>query len=156
MPGIATPPQVGDAAYNFTLPSTGPHNLSLAEQKGQIVVIAFWSSWCKSCPEPLSMLESIERDYRGFPLKFWAVALDENKDNVYDFIKHNKLRLHTLFDQDTRVSKQYDFNNLPAIYVVDWDGQIRYIQDGFDSDNVASLNSILQELVSNYPSKRAM
>ena len=53
-----------------------------------------------------------------------------------------------LFDDRFVVSERYDINDLPSSFIVDRDGVIRHLQDGFEPGDVNKFDTILQTLVS--------
>ena len=58
------------AAPDFTLDSRAGTPLSLAQYKGQVVMLNFWASWCVPCKQEMPLLETIQKTYgkRGFTL----------------------------------------------------------------------------------------
>jgi len=57
-------------APDFTLAARGGKSVSLAQYKGQVVMINFWATWCGPCREEMPLLESIYKKYNkvGFTL----------------------------------------------------------------------------------------
>ncbi|HAG94922.1 MAG: redoxin [Pseudomonadales bacterium] len=145
---FAKKPPVGDDAPDFTLHSDGPFNLRLSEQRGYIVAVVFWASWCRSCPVQLQALEQLQQKYRDFGVKVWAVTLDKKRSDAEHYREHKGLDLTMLFDDRFVVSERYDINDLPSSFIVDRDGVIRHLQDGFEPGDVNKFDTILQTLVS--------
>ena len=154
---FAEPPAAGEPAPDFTLPSNGQFNLNLSEQRGSLVAIVFWASWCRSCPAQLRAFEALQEKHSKHPLTIWSIALDKDKSSAEQYVQQEGLRLPVLFDQDARVSKTFDINDLPVTYIVDWDGNIRYFQNGYEPDDAEKFDGIMQELFQQYPQvKRAL
>ncbi|MAR92324.1 MAG: TlpA disulfide reductase family protein [Pseudomonadota bacterium] len=147
-PVFAKKPPLGDQAPDFTLHSDGPYNLRLSEQKGYVVAVVFWASWCRSCPGQLEALAALQDKYAERGLKVWAVSLDENRDKADHYRRHEGLDLTLLYDDSFLVSERYDIGDLPSSFIVDRDGKIRHLQDGFDPADVARFDALLQQLVS--------
>jgi peroxiredoxin len=145
---FAKKPPINDKAPDFTLHSDGPHNLRLSEQKGYIVAVVFWASWCRSCPLQLQSLEALKQKYEAFGVKVWAVTLDKNKADTEHYRMHKGLGLTILYDETFEVSERYDIDDLPASFIVDRDGVIRHLQDGFEPTDVQKFDNLLQQLVS--------
>ena len=53
---------IGQQAPDFTLKSIQGHNLNLAEQRGQIIVMNFWASWCGPCRKEMPILDSLHQN----------------------------------------------------------------------------------------------
>ena len=145
---FAKKPPVGDKAPDFTLNSDGPYNLRLSEQKGYIVAVVFWASWCRSCPVQLDALEQLQKKYQEYGVKIWAVSLDKQRSDAEHYRQHKGLDLTILFDDRFSVSERYDIDDLPSSFIVDRDGVIRHLQDGFEPTDVDKFDTLLQKLVS--------
>jgi len=145
---FAGKPPLGSPAPDFTLHSSGPYNLRLSEQKGKIVAVVFWSSWCKSCSLQLDALEQLQKKYKDQGVMFWAITLDKNRHDADHYRQHKGLTLTSLYDDGFVVSETYDIDDLPSSFIVDRDGMVRYLQDGFEPTDIDKFDARLQELVS--------
>ena len=143
----AEKPALGASAPDFTLHSDTPFNLRLSEQKGQIVVVVFWSSWCRSCNDLLESLRSTENKFSQYGVKVWAITLDKNPEDAQHFNQHRDLGLTILYDDSFFVSEHYDIEELPSTAIIDRDGVIRYLHDGYESGDIEKLDELLQKLV---------
>lgn len=147
LPASAKKPPIGDVAPDFTLRSDGKYNLRLSEQKGYIVIIGFWASWCRSCPVQLKALDGLGDKYRDKGVKVWGISLDQDFDAARHYVKKNNLRFTTLHDNSVHVSERYDFDDLPTTLIVDRDGKLRLMSEGFNPGDEAKLDQLLQTLV---------
>src|SRR3990167_4440094 len=146
-PALAKKPPVGDQAPDFTLHSDGPYNLRLEEQKGYVVVVGFWASWCRSCPIQLKALEAVHQKYKVMGVKVWAVTLDEDFEAARHHAQKNGLNFTLLQDGEVRVSERYDLDDLPATLVVDRNGKLRLMTEGFNPGDETRLDQFLETLV---------
>lgn len=146
-PVFAKKPPVGDMAPDFTLPSDGQYNLRLSEQRGFVEVIVFWASWCRSCPVQLDSLNALQEKYENYGVKVWAISLDKSRDDAQHYLAHKQLKFTILYDNAFEVSERYDIDDLPASLIVDRDGRIRHMQDGFEPTDIEKYDAILQKLV---------
>lgn len=147
LPASAKKPPIGDIAPDFTLRSDGQYNLRLSEQKGYIVVIGFWASWCRSCPVQLKALDDLGEKYRDKGVKVWGIALDKEFDDARHYVEKHNLRFTALHDSSVQVSERYDFDDLPTTLVVDRDGKLRLMSEGFNPGDEAKLDQFLETLV---------
>ncbi|HEX4937515.1 MAG TPA: peroxiredoxin family protein [Candidatus Kapabacteria bacterium] len=146
-PALAKKPPVGDQAPDFTLHADGPFNLRLEEQKGYVVVVGFWASWCRSCPIQLKALETLHQKYKDMGVKVWAITLDEDFEAARHHAHKHGLNFTLLQDGEVRVSERYDIDDLPATFVVDRDGKLRLMTEGFNPGDEARLDQFLETLV---------
>ncbi len=146
-PALAKKPPVGDRAPDFTLHSTEPYNLRLSEQKGYVVVVGFWASWCRSCGGQLEALEMLHQKYANMGVKVWGISLDETLEAARHHAQKKNLHFTLLQDGEVRVSERYDIDDLPATFIVDRDGNLRLMTEGFNPGDEAKLDQFLQTLV---------
>ena len=77
LPALAGPP--GGPAPQFTLAARGGPQVSLAQYKGQVVMINFWASWCGPCRQEMPLLESIYKKYNK--LGFTMIGVNVEPDS---------------------------------------------------------------------------
>jgi thiol-disulfide isomerase/thioredoxin len=53
---------------------------AVAKQKGQVVVVNFWATWCVPCREEYPDLTRLEKAYRGKGLSVLGVSIDSARD----------------------------------------------------------------------------
>lgn len=146
-PASAKKPPVGDRAPDFTLPSDTAFNLRLSEQKGYIMVVGFWASWCRSCPIQLKALDALVEKYRDKGVKVWGISLDKDFSDALHHMKEYNLHFTALHDNEVTVSERYDIDDIPATFIVDRDGKLRLMTEGFNPGDDAKLDEFLQTLV---------
>ena len=71
-PGLAVPP--GPAL------DAGGFRQVLEQQRGQVVLVNFWATWCQACLKEIPALLDLERQYHDRGLRLVAVSLDEPAD----------------------------------------------------------------------------
>ena len=57
-------------------------NLTLADLKGQIVVVNLWATWCAPCVKEMPTLAQLQRGYAGRPVKVLAISLDKGAEDI--------------------------------------------------------------------------
>jgi cytochrome c biogenesis protein CcmG/thiol:disulfide interchange protein DsbE len=71
-------PEVGKPAPNFQVTTFDGTKLTLADFKGQVVVLNFWATWCGPCKQELPLLDAYYRGRQQFGLKMLAVATEDS------------------------------------------------------------------------------
>ncbi|PIE42224.1 MAG: redoxin [Gammaproteobacteria bacterium] len=120
---------VGDKAGNFTLKSNQGENLRLSEQRGQVILMTFWGSWCGQCKQQLKGLESLFLQYKDKGFQVWAVSQDEDPEKAAYNARQSGVSYPVLFDTEHRVAKSYKIDDLPTVVIADRDGTIRYVNE---------------------------
>jgi thiol-disulfide isomerase/thioredoxin len=98
----------------------------LAAQRGHVVVVNFWASWCAPCRAEAADLEAIHRSTKDSGVAFVGVDSRDQKDAANAFIA-GRLTYPSLFDPAGRIALRFSDvppNTFPATLVVDRDGKV--------------------------------
>lgn len=145
----AAVPVSGNVAPDFTLKSAEGRNLRLQEQRGQVVLVNFWASWCGPCRQELPQLDKLYEKYRASGFVLLAVNVDDDASKA--LATSTKLGMHfpVLLDTDKHVSKLYELASMPATVLIDRDGRVRYLhkgyRDGFEATYERQIRELLKE-----------
>ncbi len=118
--------QPGQPAPAFTLDDLDGQPVSLGQFKGQVVLLDFWSSWCKPCISDLPNLRKIKEKTAGRPVVFLNISLDVDEAAWREAIdKHEIEGVHVRAEGwSTEVTTSYQVSVIPAYYLVDSRGLI--------------------------------
>lgn len=148
-----TKDMVNDQAPAFTLTDLNGKQVSLADYKGKIVILDFWATWCGPCKASFPAMQMAVNKYKDDEnVKFlfihtWEKVADPVKD-ASDYIKGMKYSFEVLMDvkdAETKVNKvvsSYKVNGIPAKFVIDAAGNIRFKLTGFDGSNEAAVDEL--------------
>ena len=119
------------AAPDFTLDSRAGTPLSLAQYKGQVVMLNFWASWCVPCKQEMPLLETLQKTYgkRGFTLIGVNVEPDSKAANAV--LEKIPVSFPVVYDTESKVSKAYDVSGMPSSVFIDRKGQVRMLHRGY-------------------------
>jgi peroxiredoxin len=136
-------------APDFTLPSLDGPNLRLAEQRGRVVMINFWATWCGPCRIEMPHLSRLYDKYRDAGFTVLAVNIDEEPRKAAALAKQLGMRFPVLLDTDKKVSRLYDLSTMPSTVLVDRDGRVRYVhrgyRDGYEDTYDKQIRELLRE-----------
>ena len=77
---------VGQPAPALRLPTADGTYLSLADQKGTVVLVDFWASWCAPCRRAFPAVDQLFSDFRSRGFRVMAVNLDEKREDATAFL----------------------------------------------------------------------
>ncbi len=126
---------------DFELESLNGGTVKLSELKGQVVILNFWATWCPPCREEMPHFQEFYERYKAKGVTVLAVnpnivennGFDDSegaKRKVRDFIGQEGYTFPVLFDSDNSAWAVYQQRGIPANYVIDADGMIRYLKPG--------------------------
>lgn len=137
-------------AADFSLTSLEGKKFKLSEQKGKVVVLDFWATWCGPCVAELPQLVKLQAKYSNNPsVVFQALDADETPQVVKEFMKKNGYSFNVLTAVATSVAKDYGVTAIPTMFIIDKQGRIQFKHIGFDSKEniVESLSKEIDELL---------
>lgn len=134
-------------APNFTLKSNSGKNIKLSEFRGQVVLLNFWASWCGPCRTEMPLLVKIHEKYKGMGFTVLGVNVEEDSAPAKSIINKTKISFPVLFDQTNSVSKQYNVSAMPSTIVIDRDGNMRYLHEGYKAGDEEKYREWIKKLI---------
>jgi thiol-disulfide isomerase/thioredoxin len=134
-------------APNFTLKSMSGKNLKLSEMTGNVVLINFWASWCGPCREEMPLLNALHKKYAPLGFTVLGVNVEEQLDGARDFLSNVPVDFPILLDNTNKVSRQYKVVAMPTTVVVDRDGNMRYLHEGYKPGDEKKYRQMVKKLV---------
>ncbi|HSW29647.1 MAG TPA: TlpA disulfide reductase family protein [Longimicrobiales bacterium] len=149
-PGEDPGPVVGSPATAYGARTLAGDSVTLADLRGKVVLLNFWATWCTPCRHETPFLDSLHARRSPEGLEVVGVSMDapHARDQVADFVREFGVRYTILLDPQMRGSDLYRVVGLPASFLVDRDGVLRWMRFGpvsdTDRDFLAALESVLQ------------
>ena len=135
------------AAPDFTLRSMSGPNLRLAEQRGRVVMVNFWATWCGPCRQEMPQLDKLYQRYRSSGFVLLGVNVDDDVRKAADVAAKLGVTFPVLLDTDKAVSKLYDLSTMPSTVLIDRDGRVRYLHRGYLAGYEDNYDKQIRELL---------
>ena len=123
--------EISGKAPDFTLRSNTGANLKLSEQRGDVVMINFWASWCGPCRQEMPLLNDIYKKYKKLGFTVWGVNIEPDSSSAKKLLKDIPVSFPILFDLQNNISKAYNVTAMPTTVLVDRNGNMRYLHKGY-------------------------
>lgn len=122
--GSSSVARPGAAAPQIALPVVGGGSSDLKAERGNVVVVNFWATWCEPCKAEMPGLQQLAQDLRGQPFRLYSVDLQEDADQIQAFEREYGLNLYAVMDHDGEATRAYGVRALPSTFVVDKNGVV--------------------------------
>jgi peroxiredoxin len=119
------------AAPDFSLPDREGKTWRLADHRGKVVVMNFWSVTCQPCVEEMPSLIELARMGKGrSDIEVVAISTDAGWSDVAPIMPPNN-PLRVLFDPQRKVvTEKFGSTMYPETWIIDRDGIVRARIDG--------------------------
>ena len=116
--------------YALSLQDTEGRQRTLDEFRGQVLMIHFWASWCTPCIQEMPGLLHLRDAMRGYPLTVVGINVGETELRAKTAARRLGLDFPVLLDRDSRIFEAWSLGVLPSTYILDGNGQARYLVRG--------------------------
>lgn len=136
-----------DAAPDFTLASNTGDNVRLAEQRGKVMMLNFWASWCGPCRKEMPLLDAMYQRYSAAGFVLYGVNVEEDNTDAKKLIKELGVTFPILYDTESKASSLYNVDAMPTTVVIDKKGQIRFVNRGYKAGDENKYRDQIRELI---------
>ncbi|HUL14761.1 MAG TPA: TlpA disulfide reductase family protein [Terriglobales bacterium] len=120
----------GEPAPHFTARATDGESFNNASIKGKVVLLDFWTTWCKYCADEAPFVDRINHDFADKGLIVLAIDVGESKKTVKKYLDVHPRTCKVVLMDDTNLAAMYQANAYPIYVVIDRDGNIAGTQRG--------------------------
>ena len=135
------------AAPNFTLTSRNGDVVSLADLKGQVVMINFWATWCGPCRQEMPLLDALYKRYNRMGFTLLGVNVEEDSSGADKWLADTPVTFPILYDTKNQVSKLYNVTAMPSTVLVDRQGNVRFLHRGYKPGDENDYQNAIRELI---------
>ena len=126
-PGKVAPDIAGTDVYG--------KRMKLSDQRGKVVMLVFWGSWCGPCMAEVPHERKLMAAYSGRPFTVIGINSGDSKDKAAKTIKDNKMTWPSFHDgQDGPIVARWNVSSFPTVYLLDAKGVI-LVKDLLDEEN---------------------
>ena len=97
--------------------------VSLADQRGKVVILTFWATWCPPCGPELTLFEDLHRKLGAEHLAVVAVNVREPSPLVREYVGTLGLTFTVLVDPKGEIQRSYGVIGLPTTFLIGRDGR---------------------------------
>ncbi|MDB6073955.1 MAG: resA 3, partial [Verrucomicrobiaceae bacterium] len=145
--GGESSPLLHKPAPTFSLPLLGGAQFSLDSEKGHVVVLDFWATWCGPCvasmPENLKVMSQFDPGQ----VKFVGVNQGEPEPQVAKFLQTRGWQMLVAMDAQQSVGRLYNVESIPHQVIIGPDGKVEWVNSGFSPGASEKMVAVIKRLL---------
>lgn len=144
------PPRIGEPAPAYEAVTLEGDTVSLESLRGQVVLLNLWATWCAPCRHETPFLQAIYEEHRDRGFEVVGVSMDtgDQTASIRDFVEEYGVEYTILHDRTMRGMDLYQVLGLPATFLLDREGVVRWMRFGpvgeTDHDFLNAVETVLQ------------
>jgi len=122
--------RIGMTAPDFHTKDFEGNPVNLSKYEGQIIIMNFWATWNDQCLKELPEIKKLYRKLKGPDVQFIGISSDDNIDDLKGFVRQHNIEWPQICEEmryKGMMSKLYDVNRIPIMFVLDQKGKVQYI-----------------------------
>lgn len=143
--------KIDSPAPMFSVVKMDGTTIDLADLRGRVVVMTFWSTRCAICHRELPKLSSMTARFDPAKVVFLALSI-ENEEKISGFLRKNPFRFQIVPNSFNVVLQYADRDRagnldmgFPSFFVIDQQGTIKHRSSGYDK--MGGIESAIGKLV---------
>ena len=121
---------VGNASFSFEYTEyLGREEIVFSPQKGQVVLLDFWATWCGPCLFGMPTLKNLHKKYASQGLEIVGIT-DESISKMHPVVKRYDLPYTLGSNPSYSAFQKYGVQSLPTAILIDKNGMIREVLIG--------------------------
>jgi thiol-disulfide isomerase/thioredoxin len=139
---------ISDPRLQIKLPTVSGDSITLASQKGKVILLDFWASWCGPCRVSNKKLVKLYEKYKSQGFEIFGVSLDQEKRDWEKAIQKDKIAWLQVNDPrgswNAKTAADWNISVLPTSFLINKKGDVVAIDlDGKELEKV--IKKLLQE-----------
>lgn len=141
-------PTLGKEVKDFRLPLLGGGDFVMGNEKGKVIVLDFWATWCGPCVQSLPGLIEAMKPFDSKRVKFIGVNQGEEAAQVKRFLEQRGWKFTVAMDATQSVAQQFGVTGIPHTVIIGPDGKVAWVNTGYrpgaEKDAVNAVNKLLE------------
>lgn len=123
-------PLLGEAAPAFSAQRLDGTPFELAKQRGKVVVLDFWATWCGPCVKALPIVAEVAKELADQDVAVFAVNIGEQAEDIQPFLTRLGVEVPVLLDPEGDIADAYGAEAIPQTVLIGKDGRVEVVHVG--------------------------
>ncbi|MEM7146980.1 MAG: TlpA disulfide reductase family protein, partial [Verrucomicrobiota bacterium] len=123
---------LGTKLKDFSIPYLGDGNFDSEKERGKVLVLDFWATWCGPCVKALPELIDAMAEFDEDEVLFVGVNQGESAERVKRFLETRGWEMEVAMDAQQRVGQSFGVEGIPHTVIVGPDGTVEWVKTGYD------------------------
>ena len=114
---------IGKPAKDFTVNLlNSEETFTLSKQKGKVILVDFWATWCPPCVKGIRYLKKYNQQYKDKGFEIIGISLDSKKQAVIDYVAKEKLEWKITCSEKAwmaPLAREYKVNLIPSYWLIE-------------------------------------
>jgi peroxiredoxin len=143
------PARVGDPVPAFEGKLLDGTQVSLPELRGEPLLVNLWATWCAPCRIETPFLQSVHQDFGDRGLRVVGISVDAagQERAIRSFLSEYSVTYEIVHDPAMESMDAFSAFGLPATYVIDREGVIRFARLGPVDESDRGFLEVLRAVV---------
>ena len=139
---------MGQPVPRLQTKSTDGKVIDTSKFRGKVTLINFFASWCGPCKKEFPFLVNFQKTLGPKGFQIVAFGTDGSEQRSVDFAKQYDPNFAIVADTKSKASGVFGVHSMPATFLVDRKGVIRYLHTGFKpEEDAAPLKRAIEKLL---------
>jgi len=103
---------------------------SLADEKGKVVVLNVWASWCGPCQSEMPLLQRTHDKIAPQGGVVLGIDTQEPPEKALEFLSEKRITFPSLRDRDREYGRKFGITGYPETFLIDRDGKVAALKRG--------------------------
>ena len=105
-------------------------NTHIQQNKGKVIYIDFWASWCTPCKQSFPWMNTMQKSHQN--LEIISINVDSEKSYAAEFLDSTPANFTVIYDPNGKVAKEYKLKGMPSSYIINKKGELVSAHIGFN------------------------